>query len=71
LSEKVATRRTPAADLVESLEIQKIELTQLEKDTQKKRNGFRKNRRDLRKQCLATNAAETAIRAKRERRISQ
>ena len=40
-------------------------MTQLEKDTRKKRNGFRKNRRDLRKQCLATNAAETAIRAKR------
>jgi hypothetical protein len=65
LSKKLATRRTLAADLVESLEVQKIELTQLEKDTRKKRNGFQKNRRDLWKQCLATNAAGTAIRAKR------
>jgi hypothetical protein len=40
-------------------------LTQLEKDTQKKRNGFQKNRKYLWKQGLATNTAETAIRAKR------
>jgi hypothetical protein len=33
LSEKLATPRTLAADLVESLEVQKIELNQLEKDT--------------------------------------
>jgi hypothetical protein len=65
LRKELATRRTQAADLVEPLEAQKIELTQLEKNTRKKRNGFRKNRRDLRKQCLATNAVETAIRAKR------
>jgi hypothetical protein len=32
LSEKLAMRRTLAADLVASLEVQKIELTQLEKD---------------------------------------
>ncbi len=50
LRKELATRRTQAADLVEPLEVQKIELTQLEKNTRKKRNGFRKNRRDLRKQ---------------------
>ncbi len=48
-----------------SLEAQKIKLTQLEKDTRKKRNELRNNSKYLRKQCLATNAAETAIRAKR------
>jgi hypothetical protein len=68
LSEKLATRRTLAADLVESLEVQKIELAQLEKDRQKKRNGFRKNRKY--KQCclLATDTAETAIQDKREKK---
>jgi hypothetical protein len=65
LSEKLAMRRTLAADLVASLEVQKIELTQLEKDTRKKRNEFRKNSKYLRKQCLATNTAETAVRSKR------
>jgi hypothetical protein len=65
LSEKLAMRRTLPADLLESLERQKIELTKLEKDTRTKRNTFRKNRKHLRKQSLAANAAETAVRAKR------
>ncbi len=68
MSEKLATQRILAADLVESLEVQKIELAQLEKDRQKKRNGFRKNRKY--KQCclLATDTAETAIQDKREKK---
>jgi hypothetical protein len=50
LSEKLATRSTLAADLVESPEVQKIELPRLEKDMRKKHNGFGKNRKYLWKQ---------------------
>jgi hypothetical protein len=68
LSTKLAMRRTLAVEVVQSLEVQKIELLQLEKDTRKKRNDFRTKKNRLKKAYSAAKAEETAVRARRGRK---